>query len=320
MDFQKIHRIEDYNFYLDLAFRKAKKRAQTLSKQLDLKKLERTKVIELERINTIKQLLYDRFSSIIKSYPNFDKFSIFYKELIKCTLDYKQLKKSLGAIQWAKEKIYALSDFYTKKIRNSANVTKMNSYRKEFYGRIASILKQIRNALKYLEHARRVIKGYPIIKDKPTVAICGFPNVGKTTLLFKLTGSKPEINLYAFTTKNINIGYLNNIQLLDTPGTLNRLNKMNNIEKQAYLAIKYCADLLIYVFDLTEPYPLNKQVRLLNNLKKLNKDIILYLSKTDIIDKNKIKDFSKIYNCITDISSLKKILCHRFSKQIEKQS
>ncbi|MFP4656319.1 MAG: hypothetical protein ACLFNK_01955, partial [Candidatus Woesearchaeota archaeon] len=42
---------------------------------------------------------------------------------------------------------------------------------------------------------------------------------------------------------------------------------------------------MIYVFDPTEQYPLEKQERLLKKTKKEhNKDIMTYISKTDIAD------------------------------------
>jgi len=38
------------------------------------------------------------------------------------------------------------------------------------------------------------MKGFPSIKTNlPTIAIAGFPNVGKTTLLSKITDAKPKI-------------------------------------------------------------------------------------------------------------------------------
>jgi nucleolar GTP-binding protein len=83
------------------------------------------------------------------------------------------------------------------------------------------------------------------------VAIAGFPNVGKSTLLNRLTGATAETNAYAFTTKSLNMGAIeyrhNTIQFIDTPGTLARPEKMNDIERQAYLAMKYAAHLIIYV-------------------------------------------------------------------------
>jgi GTP1/Obg family GTP-binding protein len=82
---------------------------------------------------------------------------------------------------------------------------------------------------------------------------------------------------------------------------------MNKIEQEAYLALKYVADKIIYIFDLTEPYPIEDQIKLYNRLKELNKPIIIYLSKTDILEKEKIEEFSKKFK-VVDLEELKKII------------
>ena len=237
--------------------------------------------------------------NVLKSYPSIDQLPEFYLELVKCTLDYPMLKKSLGAVNWAIKKTEEFFRIYSSKINKSRDLNKINQYRREYFGRFASFIRQIKDELAYLENARRVMKGYPTIKTSmKTIAIAGFPNVGKTTLLYKLTGSKPEIKDYSFTTKGINIAYYDKIQVLDTPGTLNRFNKMNMIEQQAHLALKLVAEKIIYVFDLTEPYPLKDQVKLYKQVIKLGKPVIVYLSKTDILDAEIVKKFSKKYDCV----------------------
>jgi nucleolar GTP-binding protein len=127
--------------------------------------------------------------------------------------------------------------------------------------------------------------------DTYTVCISGFPNVGKSTLLSKMTTASPEIGSYAFTTKSLNIGYFDarfeKVQVIDSPGTLARFEKMNNIERQAFLAIKYVADIVVFVFDLTEPYPLEDQLRLYEGVVDAGKFVIVYFSKSDIISKDK---------------------------------
>lgn len=313
MSFQDIPPIENYQSYLDIAFNKAaKKAALARAKKTKEENLEKSKRIESVRIDVINTSLNDRLRQIISSFPSIDSLPEFYLELLKCTLEYELLKKSLGAVNWAVKKANFFSREYSSKIRKTKDLKKINFYRKQYYGRVSSLLKQIRNELSYLEKSRKIMKAYPAVKTGiKTICIAGFPNVGKTTLLYKLTGSKPEINSYPFTTKGINISYLKKdkekIQLLDTPGTLNRFEKMNNIEKQASLAIKLLAETIIYVFDITEPYPLEQQIKLYNALKKSNKNILIYLSKTDILEKEKIKDFSKKFR-ITTIDDLKEIL------------
>lgn len=311
MGFQNIGKIESPQIYIDVAFNAGQQKVAGMKKR-PRPKLERIRFEEIERIRTVKKVIVKSFNRVITEFPSLDQLSDFYKELVKCTLDYGQLKKSLGALNWANKKITDFFKIYDKKIRKSDNLRSIIKHRKEFLGRVASVVKQIKNELEFLERARITFRGYPSIKDMLTVTISGFPNVGKTTLLSKLTESRPEIAAYPFTTKGLNIGYAKykhkKIQFIDTPGTLNRFDKMNYIEKQAFLAMKYCADVIIYIFDLTEPYPIEKQEKLLKRIKKSKKKIILYLSKTDIIDKKTINNFNKKYNAATSIQELSKRL------------
>ncbi|MBW2979819.1 50S ribosome-binding GTPase [Candidatus Woesearchaeota archaeon] len=324
MNFQNLTHIETPDTYLDIAFGKAKKTVEKVREKTKINeksrdpRLEKSKKIETERISTIRNILYDRLTEILTSFPSIDSLPPFYRELVKCTVDYAALKKSLGAVNWAAKKVNDFFRLYQSKIAKTNVLEKVNDYRREFYGRISSVVKRIKEELEYLEECRKIMKGYPAIKTSvKTAAVIGFPNVGKTTLLYKLTGSKPEINSYSFTTKNINISYIKTkdkrIQILDTPGTLNRFNKMNNIEKQAYLAIDYCADLIVYIFDLTEPFPLKDQELLLKSLKKLEKEIIIYASKGDVLEKEKIADFKKKYKIITNPDELKEKLISSLS-------
>jgi len=313
MAFQNIPPIEQYQFYLDIAFKRATKKADLArGKKTKEEKIARSKRIELVRIDTINDSLNNKLRKIITSFPIMDELPEFYLELVKCSLDYAMLKKSLGAVNWLVKKINFFSREYSSKIKRTKDIRKINQYRRQYYGRISSLLKQIKNEFSYLEESRKIMKSYPAIKTGiKTICITGFPNVGKTTLLYKLTGSKPEINSYPFTTIGINVAYFKEnkekIQLIDTPGTLDRFEKMNNIEKQAHLAIKYLADSIIYVFDLTEPYPLEKQVKLYKNLESFKERIYVYLSKRDLLEKDKIKEFSKKFK-IKDIDELKKSL------------
>ncbi|MFC1704900.1 GTPase, partial [Nanoarchaeota archaeon] len=250
MNFQDLKSIETPDTYLDIAFRKAKKNIEKSRESTKIgqgadARIEKSRKLEIERMSTIRNTLYDRLKEILTSFPSINQLPIFYQELIRCTLDYVALKKSLGAVNWAGMKVTDFFKIYQAKIAKTRSLEKVNAYRREFYGRVSSILKKIKQELAYLEESRKVMKGFPAIKTSvKTVAVMGFPNVGKTTLLYKLTGSKPEINNYSFTTKRINISYIktkeSKIQVLDTPGTLNRFEKMNNIEKQAYLALKHC--------------------------------------------------------------------------------
>ncbi|PIN79364.1 hypothetical protein COV16_04655 [Candidatus Woesearchaeota archaeon CG10_big_fil_rev_8_21_14_0_10_34_8] len=296
MNFQNLQNIEDYTAYLDYAFSNAKKRIQILknkrikSKDSDAK-LRHSKYLEIERVKEATKHLTSKLDSIHKKFPQLDDLPEFYLKLAKLTIDYDETKKALGAVKWA--------SFQSKNIRNNTvpeiKKAKTNSHlqkvQKQFYGRISSIVRQIKSSFTALEKTRKQMKAWPDIKTEiRTIAIAGYPNVGKSSLLKTLTGTNPEVKAYAFTTKRLNVGYMyvepKEFQIIDTPGTFDRdVEKMNDIEKQASLVLELLAEKIIYVFDPSEScgYEINKQISLLKRVRnKFNKPIIVVCNKIDI--------------------------------------
>ncbi|MBI4153083.1 50S ribosome-binding GTPase [Candidatus Woesearchaeota archaeon] len=287
MRFANIPPVEPASTHLDIAFRRAKTRAELVKKRHRGQfTINRIREIERVRLSVASETLMSRFKKIQDSFPDMEALSPFYKELMKATLDIQKFNKAIGSLVWLTQKIKTFQLHYVRKINRSRTQTDIHDVRRSFYGRLSSVCEKLDGELAYLNDARKVMKTYPVIRALPTIAITGFPNVGKTTLLSKLSSSTPEIAEYAFTTKHVNLGYIEfphkKIQLIDTPGTLARPDKMNAIEQQAVIAIKYLAHALIYVFDPTEPYPLEKQELLLEILRKENKPLLLYMSKADM--------------------------------------
>ena len=238
MNFQHLVPVERSKDYLDIAFRKAREKS---NKKLTGEWLEKIRRKEMIRLDVIKDQLTQRLDKVVKSFPSLEHLPSFYIKLLKLTLDYGMLKKSLGGVSWAIGKVRFLHKNYVRQLSKTKERSKIASLKKEFYGRVSSVVNQIDKELVFLESCRKIMRKYPDVKEKFTICLFGFPNVGKTTLLNKLTGSKAEVASYAFTTKNINIGYLKKedqeIQVLDVPGTLARVEKMNDIERIAYLDI-----------------------------------------------------------------------------------
>jgi nucleolar GTP-binding protein len=246
----------------------------------------------------------------------------FYKELYSLVftdIDIKKLRERIKYIRKIIKQVYL-------KYKNDIKLTKdkkiIEKYRREFYGRISSILRRNWIVFKYYNIYLNRRRKIPNIKNLPTVVISGLPNVGKSTLLKNLTGSNVKIEPYPFTTKDLMIGYIKtpyfDIQVIDTPGILDRpIEEMNEIERKSILALNYLANLIIYIFDLTETcgYSIEEQKNLLNMIKKIfDKEIILYFSKKDLFTEREeriLNEFIKNYNNMIifyDYNKLKEFL------------
>ena len=290
MSFSQITKIEKYQFYVDLALSRAKKEASayktTIKGSDHIGKIKRT---EERRIEIISINLSKPLERIVKEFPSFDNLSEFYKEMLRIEVGILELKKALATLGWTKDKVREFSKLYSRKIAGANDVRQIQLLKNQYIGRVSSLFKRNKEIFTYLDECRTVLERFPAVKDGLyTVAISGFPNVGKSTLLSKITTSKPKISDYAFTTRSLLTGYdsttPHKIQFVDTPGTLNRADAENHIERMSYCAIKYACDIIVFVFDPAQ-YPYDIQERLFRRLDEYGKDLIVYISKSDLYQK-----------------------------------
>jgi nucleolar GTP-binding protein len=275
---------------LDQSIRQTKKiQIHDRDKRYEIKK------IVIARTETFITDLTSRLESYVKNFPSIDKLPLFYQEIIDIKIDSNKLKKSLGAIDWARKTTMMVYSTQSSALTKSGNVEFLKQKQKEIYGRVSSIIKQVDKNLVFLSNAQKILKTFPDIEDIPTVVIAGYPNVGKSSLIRQLSTAKPEIAQYPFTTKQIYVGHIEKTvryekkkyQIIDTPGLLDRpLSERNNIEKQAIAALRHLADLIVFIFDPsgTSGYQMNEQTSMLEDIKKLFSDVpfIIVENKLDI--------------------------------------
>ncbi|NJE48777.1 NOG1 family protein [Thermococcus sp. 9N3] len=295
--FEKMPTVLTADELIDKAFRRAERAASAYNPPGG--KVAKARQREELRVRTVSNVVRDNLRKILDRTPGVSTLPKFYQELVDTLVDRDQFHKSLARVNWAIKTIRNLEQRHVEKIRYERDPKEIAKLRRAFYGRVADILHEIDDDLRYLNQARNVLKELPVVDlELPTVVIAGHPNVGKSTLLRALTNAKPEVASYPFTTKGINVGqfeehYLR-YQVIDTPGLLDRpLSERNEVEKQAILALKHLGDVIVYIFDPSEycGFPIEEQMHLFEEI--LNEfgefPFIVAINKVDIADEEKTK-------------------------------
>nr|MCL8600393.1 NOGCT domain-containing protein [Proteus mirabilis] len=124
-----------------------------------------------------------------------------------------------------------------------------------------------------------------------TILICGYPNVGKSSFINKITRADVDVQPYAFTTKSLFVGHTDyeylRYQVIDTPGILDRpFEDRNIIEMCSITALAHLRAAVLFFLDISGScgYSIAQQAALFHSIKSLfmNKPLIIVCNKTDL--------------------------------------
>lgn len=257
-----------------------------------------------EKMKRLSESLRGDLSAVEKKFPDFENLPMFYKDTIKSAFDIKALRIAIASLKGSAGMLRTLEMNYLKKMWGARRKSEVGQIKKEFFGRSLSFVKRNRHNLELLKNVAIFMASLPTVKDEFTAIFAGFPNVGKSTLLSRLTTARPKIASYPFTTQSIMIGYMKTgyieVQVIDTPGILDKKNKdYNPTEKRAVAAIKSLANVIVFVSDSSEQcgYPLAEQRKLLDDLKQefRESEFIVIVNKADLASREKTIEAEKIF-------------------------
>ena len=279
---------------LDIALRSAKKKSLQAKAGAGFDKFRQVRVEEDSMLRESADFLIERLHQAVKEFPDFSRLNPFIKELAESSLDLAALKKALAHLSESERLIKKIKYEHLKKLHSVERMQKwqlVSLERKKFIGRAASIVRKLQPSIEVLKAGERTMRQFPKISEECfTGVLAGFPNAGKTTMLKRLTGSEPLIAHYAFTTKTIKQGFFEEefckVQVLDTPGLLDRLpEERNPAEKKAASALRHAASLVLFIADVSKnaAYDAEDNGSLLEKLLKEfeGKKFFMILNKCD---------------------------------------
>ncbi len=179
-------------------------------------------------------------------------------------------ERALTRLERAEVRIRGITRESVRETHRAPDHESLGAVVRAFYGRLSSFVREVDPDLDCLRGIARYLDARPqLVPGTLTLVVAGFPNVGKSSLVARLSTARPKVAGYPFTTLSLALGHadlgFDRLQVVDTPGILGRAGRANRAEVEAQTAVERAATAVLFVLDPTgsSGYSLEEQERLL---------------------------------------------------------
>ncbi|KAJ1622444.1 P-loop containing nucleoside triphosphate hydrolase protein [Pavlovales sp. CCMP2436] len=289
-NFKKIQPVPTSTDFIDIVLSKTQRGTPTVIH--NGYSINRIRSFYMRKVKFCNTNYTEKIALILTDFPRLDDIHPFYADLLNILYDRDHYKLALGQLSLAKKLIDTVGKDYVKMLKYGDSLFRCKALKRAAMGRMCTIIKRNKAGLAYLEQVRQHMSRLPSIDPNTrTILVAGFPNVGKSSFMNKVTRANVEVQPYAFTTKSLYVGHMDykymRWQVIDTPGVLDKpLEERNTIEMQSITALAHLRCTVLYVLDISEQcgYSLAQQTALFKSIQPLfaNKPLLVAVNKTDV--------------------------------------
>jgi len=296
-NFKKIATVPSAKTFVDIVLTRTQRKTPTIvHKGYAITTLRK---FYMRKVKFTQQTINDKLQQMLTEFPILDDIHPFYADLMNVLYDKDFYKLALGQLHNAKRLIDNIATDYLRLLKYGDSLYRCKQLKRAALGRMVKVVKRQDNNLQYLEEVRQHMGRLPSINPNGrTLLVCGYPNVGKSSFMNKVTRAKVDVQAYAFTTQSLFVGHtdykLRPFQVIDTPGILDHpLEDRNVIEMQSITAMAHLKCAILYFIDISEQcnYTIAQQVALFYSIADLfkKKPLVIVLNKIDI---RRVEDLS----------------------------
>lgn len=297
--FNHINPVPQCKDLIDLALSKTNRKTPTVIHPGY--EIQRVRHFYIRKVKHAAEEFKSKLIGIVSEFPVIEDIHPFYSDLLSVLYDRDHYKMALGQVNATKSIIDKIMTEHVKLLKFGDTSHRCKQLKRAGLGKMATTVKKLSEPLRFLEEVRQHLSRLPSIDTSSrTIVICGYPNVGKSSFMNKVSRAHVDVQPYAFTTKSIYVGHFeyNDLtwQILDTPGILDHpLNERNTIEMLTITALAHLKSAVLFFIDLSETcgYTIEEQIALYATLTPLlTAKILIVFSKSDVISLADVKNAS----------------------------